>query len=214
MGRVFFPTYSLNRFGVRDLDQRATLGADVSRYPAEPTPRAAMTPTGPILGAIAPISDAIRIYPYPPMPGPMPVWPGPLPQPPIFDYWGGYPIIRPITTGPITSSGGGGATPTPQPPLPVAAPPVSSQVLPTPTVTLPPPPSTSLNLISSGGGTETPSTPTIVSPAPSGGFVEGIAAWLAGSTTLFNYRVPNAVIAGVVILGFAWLSSSDSRRKR
>jgi hypothetical protein len=69
-------------------------------------------------------------------------------------------------------------------------------------------------LISSGGGTQTPSTPTVVAPAPSTttGLVEGISAWLGGTTSIFNYNVPNALIAGVVVLGFAWLSSSGKKR--
>jgi hypothetical protein len=64
--------------------------------------------------------------------------------------------------------------------------------------------------VSSGGGTQTLSTPTIVAAQP--GLVDNIAAWLGGSTTLFNYKIPNALLAGVVVLGFAWLSSSGKKR--
>ena len=68
-------------------------------------------------------------------------------------------------------------------------------------------------LVSSGGGTQTPSTSIVVSSAPSTGVVDGIASWLGGSTPIFSYNVPNALLAGAVVLGFALLSS-DSRKKR
>jgi hypothetical protein len=246
MGRVFFPTYSLNRFGVRDTDQRATLGAidGVMRFPAEPTPRAAMTPTGPMLGAVSNLVD----FPGRVWPGPMPVWGGgppvrrvvydpaaPPPGPPgawiksgggwmlapgwiqnpdgsfsaIGDAYPMQPVLPPGSTGPISSSGGGGSAPTPPASSGGS---VSSQVGPTPTVQLPTPPPASPLLVSSGGGTQTVSTPTVTAPA-GGSLVDNLAGWLGRSTTLFNYTVPNALLAGVVILGFAWLSSSGSKKR-
>lgn len=252
MGRSFFPTYSLNRFGVRDTDQRATLGS-ARPFDSEPNIRAANNPTGPMLGAVRafvgdgplPVSDLMRLPISPgrptspifwngspaPMPGPIPVITpqpiivgpfqytplppipaGPLVLPPVSSSGGGniatpqYPVI--------SSSGGGGAVVAPPAQPPASALPVSQQVGPTPTVTVPTPSPSSVLLISSGGGTQTPSTPTVVAPAPSTttGLVEGISAWLGGTTSIFNYNVPNALIAGVVVLGFAWLSSSGKKR--
>jgi hypothetical protein len=205
MGRVFFPTASLNRFGVRETDQRATLGAIIQRFPAEPTPRAAMTPTAPILGAVGLTSKMIRA----PYDGGIVRWPPIYYQPPVRT-----PMNPTVTSPPVSSSGGGGTAPTPATPVSATPAPVSSQVSPTPTVTVPPQAPTGAVLVSSGGGTQTPATATVVAPAPSSGFVEGVAAWLGGSTTLFNYAVPNAVIAGIVVLGFAFLSSSSTGKKR
>lgn len=213
MGRVFFPTTSLNRFGVRDTDQQATLGA-VTRFPAEPTPRAAMTPTGPLLGGLDGELGimAERMYSNGGYPG--------------TAYWGARPPIRVVQYNPpatpylspqptppqvVSSSGGGGGVAASAP----AGAPVSAQQTPTPVATLPPP-SPSVVLVSSGGGTQTPATAPAAAAAPTtaGGLVEGIAAWLSGSTSLLNYKVPNAVLAGVVVLGFAWLSSGSTGRKR
>jgi hypothetical protein len=210
MGRVFFPTTSLNRFGVRDTNQNATLGGP-ARFPAEPTPRAAMTPTGPLLGALDGELGVLPLY-----------------QNGGAAYWGARPPIRIVSWNPpapaaptpmqavpqavppaqtINSSGGGGAAP-PSP----AATSVSSQVGPTPTATLPAAPASNTILISSGGGTQTPATAPVAAAAPSTatGLVDGIAAWLGGTTSLMNYNVPNALLAGVVVLGFAWLSSGSS----
>jgi len=239
MGRVFFPTYSLNRFGVRDTDQRATLGAAPSRFYQEPTPRAAMTPTRPILGAVMIANGSVG----PVLPGPMPVWGGgpirvgpivydPNSPPPgpagawiystsgwrLAPGWKQNPdgsIVAigdanplPLSLSPlVSSSGGGGSTPTPPASSGGA---VSTQVGPTPTVVTPPASAAPL-FVSSGGGTPAPSTPTITAPA-STGFVDSVAAWLSGSTSLFNYNVPNALLAGVVVLGFAYLSSSGKKR--
>jgi hypothetical protein len=244
MARVFFPTASLNRFGVRDTDQRATLGAIVQRFPAEPTPRAAMTATPPILGMIA-VSEMIRA----PYDGGITRWA------PIY-YPQRTPMAPTPTSPPVSSSGGGGSTPTPPAPISATPPPVSAQVLPTPTVTVPPPAPTGAILISSGGGTQTPATAPIVSPiisyttdasgniinsqtgalvltaaqassmgttaaslnagatpaAGSASVTDQVTAWLGGSTALLGYNVPNAVLAGVVVLGFAFLSSSGKKR--
>ena len=250
MGRSFFPTYSLNRFGVRDTDQQATLGA-VRRFDNEPNPRAAMTPTGPMLGAINPTivngSQMIRVpisrggpifYTGPP-PGPARTWIPPAgsgtppPGPPgawimgtsgwmLSPGWQRNPDGTIVAVGdafqipppspPISSSGGGGAVVAPPVQPPASALPVSQQATPTPTVTVPPASPTSVLLISSGGGTQTPSTPTVVAPAANTSLVSNIAAWLGGTTSIFNYNVPNALIAGVVVLGFAWLSSSGKKR--
>lgn len=274
MGRVFFPTFSLNRFGVRDTNQRAMLGA-VPRFDSEPNVRAANNPTPNILGAvpIMPISDMIRVpfsWTNPtggPITGPIsnPVgWRGPIvarpapspivapPQPPATPINASpgsitiptnpvpYPIIvgppiayqppaaaqplqptpapLPPTVGPISSSGGGGSVISPWVPPsvpPGVAPPVSTQVNPTPVVSTTPPASTGTVLVSSGGGTQVPATsPIIVSPsAPATGVWDQITAWLSGNTMLMNYNVPNALIAGVVVLGAAWLSSGSGKKR-
>jgi len=208
MGRVFFPTYSLNRWGARETDQQATLGAAIERFPAEPNPRSAQNPTPPILGAIPsyiryqngttywgarPPVLPVRTFPPPP--------PAPAPSGPS----------SPVTPLPIISSSGGGGQVQPTAPPPASTP-VSSQQSPTPTVNLPAPASTGAVLVSSGGGTQTPATSTIVAAAPSTDFVSGIATWLGGSTPIFNYNVPNALLAGAVVLGFAFLSSSGKKR--
>src|SRR5690348_3597209 len=116
MSRVYFPTYSLNRFGVRVASQRATLGA-IQRFDNEPTPRAAMTPTGPMLGAIidgplnsgselvrVPISRGGPIFWSGPLPGPAQTGNPPSPLLPVFS-----PGQLPPPQLPPASSGGGGA---------------------------------------------------------------------------------------------------------
>lgn len=219
MGRVYFPTYSLNRFGVRDTDQRATLAGPADKFYQEPSPRAAMNPTAPMLGAIATIPSRYVspiVYwngrdPYsPPIPVVKPSTPPPLP--PVTSL----PVAQkplPPTPAPISSSGGGGSIS-----APAAPPAVSTQQTPTPTVNVTPQTApTGAVLISSGGGVATPATATIsVTAAPassSGGLVDGVAKWLGASTSLFGYSVPNALIAGVVVLGFAWLSSSSGKKR-
>jgi hypothetical protein len=199
MGRVFFPTYSLNRWGARETDQQATLGAAIERFPAEPNPRAAQNPTPPILGALPTyVRYANGGTTYwgarpPVLPVPVRIPPAAPPSGPAY----------PVTPLPIISSSGGGGQ--------VQPPPVSAQPGPTPTVSVPPPAPTGAVLISSGGGTQTPSTSTIVAAAPSSDFVSGIATWLGGTTPIFNYNVPNGLLAGAVVLGFAFLSSGKKR---
>jgi hypothetical protein len=174
MARVFFPTVSLNRFGVRETGQRATLGLIAPRFDSEPTPRAANVPTAQILGRISvrglgavqmlpPQSNLIivRELPY--------GWFGPVGAPGPSS--GGAPVtlppLVPISAGPISASGGGGAVPAPAVPtsVPASPPPVSSQVLPTPTVTTPPPAAAAPVIVSSGGGVATPATAPVVAAA-------------------------------------------------
>lgn len=236
MGRVFFPTYSLNRWGVRDTNQQATLGAAIERFPAEPNPRAAQNPTPPILGSVGLVPETYRygtalpIY-RPPIPVRVtapPVAPIVESPPPVIRPVGPvgpaqYPVTGwpapsgpayPVTPSPIISSSGGGGQvlPAPAPPAPT---PVSAQPGPTPTVNVPPPAPTGAVLVSSGGGTQVPATSTVVAAAPatSTDFVSGIASWLGGSTPIFNYNVPNALLAGVVVLGFAFLSSGSGKKR-
>jgi len=206
----------MNRFGVRDTDQKATLGgAGVERLPAEAAPRAAMTPTGPMLGGLG-IS-------YIPRETGRAIWNDgvsdvsplkshiaaavPVPAPAQFAWTA--PHLVPAAPVPAQVAW------TAPPAAPAAAPaPVSAQVGPTPTVTMPPAPASAPLLVSSGGGVQTPAMPStsITVSAPSTGVVDGIAAWLGGSTPIFSYNVPNALLAGVVVLGFALLSSERKRR--
>ena len=216
MGRVYFPTVSLNRFGVRDASQPQTLGA-VTRYPAEPTPRSAMTPTGPLLGglgltamelqgdgadpaALSIYRAPIRIVRFAP--------PAPAPSNPVS-------VPQPIAPTPVVSSSGGGGAVQSQllPAAPVYwATPVSQQVGPTPTATLPAPPASNAVLVSSGGGTQTPATaPAAAAPAAASSVTDQVAAWLGSTTPIFSYNVPNALLAGAVVLGFALLSSGKKR---
>jgi hypothetical protein len=59
-------------------------------------------------------------------------------------------------------------------------------------------------------------TSAAAAPAAAGtGITDQVAAWLGGSTTLFSYAVPNALIAAAVVLGFAFLEGgSGSGKKR
>jgi len=61
---------------------------------------------------------------------------------------------------------------------------------------------TALNAGTAAAGTAAPTDVT-----------DQVAAWLGSSTTLFGYAVPNPVLAGVVILGFALLDSMGSKKK-
>lgn len=211
MGRVFFPTYRANVIGVRDIGPATQLaGMDgsivIPRAPAEPYPRAANSPTGRMLGALPsadPISDMIRFREGgSPWPGPMPVWPG---------Y--GVPIYRvtplplPPQAPPVTALPGAPASSAP----PSAPPAVSSQGSPTPVVTMPPQSQPGAILVSSGGGTAAPSTAPITIQTDSS--TGAIASWLQGSTTLFNYPIPNALLAFAAVLGFAWLSSGTGKKR-
>jgi len=214
MGRVFFPTYRSNVLGVRDVGSFPTLGSMdgaivVPRAPAEPYPRASNNPTGPMLGLImangggAGYSEIVRrpgvITYVPPAPGPAQQ----IPQPPPLTIAPNFPPVdRPPS--PITPTPGAPYTP------PVAAPPVSQQTSPTPTVTVPQQPQTGAVLVSSGGGTAAPSTAPIT--IQTGSDTTGaITSWLSGSTVIFSYPVPNALLAAGVILLFAMLTGGKKR---
>lgn len=204
MGRVFFPTYRANVIGVRDIGPVPQLGGMdgdivVPRAPAEPYPRAANNPTQRMLGAAmimanggAPVSEMIRVgtfqYPAPT------VFPGPQPQPPILSF-------------PLTQQPGAPLSAPTAPPAPVSA-----QSSPTPVVTMPVQPQTGAILISSGGGTAAPATAPITIQTGTDA-TSAITAWLQGSTPILSYNVPNAVLAGGVILLFAWLSSASGKKR-
>jgi hypothetical protein len=182
--RVYFPTRNDN--GVRDLSRSVTLGGYLYndyRAPAEPAAKAAMNPVN--LGAVQSNGTAVK--------GSISYW---RPPQPVFR--------RPV----CDSTAGGGPCGTQISPPVVLPPPVSAQSSPTPVVTVPPaPPSTSV-LVTSGGGTASPapaaaSAPasTVVTSAP--GLTDQVAAWLSGTTPIFSWNVPNALLAAGVILGAA-----------
>jgi len=231
MGRVFFPTYRHNILGVRDFGPYPQLGGMdgeivVPRAPAEPYPRAANNPTGPMLGIYAPR----RGDSFSPNGGDTYQWRPVRPQPVISAPSSTGPNVPVYSAGPGTITVVAPTAPPPgpslpvrflgppvqapgAPPAPVSAPPaVSAQGSPTPVVTLPAQAQPGAVLVSSGGGTAAPATAPITIQT-GGDIASGIAAWLQGSTVLFNYTIPNAALAAGVILLFA-LFSKDSGRRR
>ena len=238
MGRVAFPTK--NEMGVRTLS--GVGGDDYAgfRAPAEPLPRGAMYPVN--LGAIMFTdgqSQMISRGPFtdggPVLPGPMPVWSPANPPIKACPAWGcgPPPIVRiPFTpicdhaappfgfhyqsTGAVDPSGcpgvaliADGPGPLPTPP----APPVGQQTSPTPTVIIPPPVTAPPVIITSGGGTPAPAVAPAAAVAAPTGIMDSVAAWLSGSTAIFSYNVPNALLAGVVVLGFAWLEGGTGKKR-
>lgn len=204
MGRVFFPTYRANVIGVREVGPQTQLGGMdgaivVPRAPAEPYPRAANNPTGRMLGAVAVTPDLLQYPVYRGIIGPIRV---PLPtiyRPPAS------PPPSPLYLAP-------GATGVPAPAQPAA--PVSAQSSPTPVVIVPPQRQSpgSPILVSSGGGTAAPATQPIT--IQTGDTATGaITAWLQGSTSLFNFNVPNALLAFAAVLGFAFLSGGSGKKR-
>jgi hypothetical protein len=65
------------------------------------------------------------------------------------------------------------------------------------TVSLPTGVSTALGVTASAPATTVVSTPSVT---------DEVAAWLSGSTLIGSYSVPNALLAGAVVLGFALLT--------
>ena len=104
-------------------------------------------------------------------------------------------------------------------PLP---PPVSSQSTPTPQVTAPATPPPTYVYISSGGGTVSPApasqavtqSPATSTVAPAAASVtDQVAAWLGGTTPIGTWNVPNALLAGGVVLGFALLMGGGGKKR-
>lgn len=195
MGRTYFPTRNDN--GVRDLSTAVTLGGYLYtdyRGPAEPAAKAAMTPVN--LGAMSIVDSQVLLSPR---------------------------YRTPIYLGPPERAN----PPIPIPPmvLPInPAPPVSSQSTPTPQVTVPQLPPPTVIYITSGGGTASPApaASTSVTPSPTTSTVnvagpasvtDQVAAWLSGTTPIFSYNVPNALLAGGVILGFALLMGGGGKKR-
>lgn len=205
MGRVFFPTYRANIIGVRDVGPYSQLGGMdgldgsivIPRAPAEPYPRPANNPTQRMLGAAMLMADGGGTSEMIRVPYPIDFWGGPMPKPPVRSF--------PVETSPIVAAPGAPVV------APAPAPPVSAQGSPTPVVTMPPSPQPGAILVSSGGGTAAPSTAPIT--IQTGDTMSAVTAWLQGSTPIFSYTVPNVVLAGGVILLFAWLSSGSGKKR-
>lgn len=227
MGRTYFPTRNDN--GVRDLSQVVTLGGYLYtdyRGPAEPAPKGAMNPVtlGLDLGAI--VSDAqylararagqFQIYSGGPMPPPPPgVNPGtPVPA----GYSRNAPFINSDGSQWEYSAAQGRWINVGTPfNLSSSAPSVSSQSTPTPQVQVPPSLPPSAVLVTSGGGTASPATSpsgsTVnVTGAPS--LTDQVAQWLSGTTPVFSYNVPNALLAGGFAIAVAMMLGGGGTRRR
>jgi hypothetical protein len=190
----YFPTRNEN--GVRDLSQSVTLGAYLYNdyhAPAEPPAKAALYPVS--LGAIVDVNPGLI------------QWRRPMPprMPPICPAFGCGPVSFPVVT---------------------YTPPTSSQTSPTPTVNVPPAPPPAAVQVTSGGGTlspppapagpasgvtQSPGTSTVNVSAPSS-VTDQVAGWLSGTTPIFSWNVPNALLAGGVVLGFALLMGGGKKR--
>lgn len=189
MGRVFFPTYRSNQLGVRDVTPQSQLrglgeSIVIPRAPAEPYPRVAQNPTGPMLGAIVTMPHSTMIPALPNGSAPRPV--GPI-------YWN--PTIShpaPAQNAPPSVLALPGTATSPAPMAP--APPVSAQSSPTPVVTIPVLPQSAPPIITSGGGTAAPFT------APAVGIVYGTDAYgnvINAATGAIVYSASNAAALGV-----------------
>ncbi len=118
---------------------------------------------------------------------------------------------------PLVTSGGGTASPNIAPAAPVAAPTIyttdpSGNIINAQTGAIVVPASQA----ASTGTTATSMNSAAAAPASSGGFIDSVAAWLGGTTPIGTWSVPNALLAGAVILGFAFLEgggSSTARRR-
>jgi hypothetical protein len=228
MSRTYFPTRNDN--GVRNMSRNVTLGGmdglDFTGYraPAEPPAKAAMTPVN--LGAMLPVDSAgsfarpaltdysvWRNGPFSPIiarPIGTPATPVSTLAPPVSSQTTPTPVVTAPATPPPTSvlvtSGGGTASPAP---AAVPAPytdssgnvwtysAASGQW----SISLPG---------SSSAITQSPTTSTTVQAAP--GLTDQVAAWLNGTTPIWNYNVPNALLAGGVVLGFALLMGGGKKR--
>jgi hypothetical protein len=197
MSRTYFPTRNDN--GVRDLSQSVTLGGYLYtdyRGPAEPAPKAAMNPV--TLGIVTNDCGARPLYAD------------------YRDDRSGYSID-------LRDWNACNRAPAP------AAPPVSSQSTPTPQVRVNAVPQSNAVLVTSGGGTASPapvssqagitpspttSTVNVTAAPPAASVTDQVAAWLGGTTPIFSYSVPNALIAGGVAIVVAMMMSGGTGRKR
>ena len=241
MGRVLFPTG--NDIGVRTLSGVA--GADYAgfRAPAEPAPRGASNPV--TLGLAVSTARTFEtnggttywggtpiVYrpPILPAPRPTPVTPLPIvvaqplpqsaPPPPVSQQRTPTPVVMipPAQPAPpLVTSGGGTASPNIAPAAPVPPPVIyatdpSGNIVNAQTGALAVPAAQAM----ATGTTAASMNATAAAPAASSGVTEQIAAWLGGSTAIGTWSVPNALLAGAVILGFAFLESgggSTTRRR-
>jgi hypothetical protein len=236
MGRVLFPTK--NEVGVRTLSGVA--GADYAgfRAPAEPAPRGASNPvTLGLAVSTARIFDTNGgttywggtpiVYRPPILPAPRQTPVSPLPivvaqpaPPPVSQQSSPTPVVtippsQPAP--PLVTSGGGTASPNIAPAAAVPPPVVyttdaSGNIINAQTGAVVVPATQA-----AASGTTAASMNAATAPAASSGITDQIAAWLGGSTPIGTWSVPNALLAGAVILGFAFLEgggSSSTGRKR
>lgn len=218
MSRTYFPTRNDN--GVRDMSQSVTLGAYLYtdyRGPAEPAPKGAMNPVN--LGSL--LTDC-GTYPSRRSYDDIEMYRSDVQDYNVCRRQALQPAVLSAIT-PVRSTLGPVTGPV------MLAPPVSAQSTPTPQVRVNAVPQSNTVLVTSGGGTlspapvpaaaqagvtQSPTTSTVnVTPAGSS-MADQVAAWLGGTTPIFSYNVPNALLAGGVILGFAMFMGGGGPKRR
>lgn len=96
---------------------------------------------------------------------------------------------------------------------------VSTQSTPTPQVAIPQIGPTRIIYVSSGGGTASPA-PAPVAAAPvsqvvaAPGLTDQVASWLGGTTSIGSWSIPNALLAGAVVLGAAMFMGGGNTKRR
>jgi hypothetical protein len=230
MARTYFPTRNDN--GVRDLSETVTLGGYLYtdyRAPAEPAAKGAMNPVtlGLDLGAI--VSDAQYLARA--RAGQFQMYSGGAPNPgtPVpAGYSQNAPFINSDGSQWEYSAAQGRWVNVGTPyNLSSSAPSVSSQSTPTPQVRVNAVPQSNAVLVTSGGGTASPgfsSSGLQVQPTPAAGstvnvtgapsLTDQVAQWLSGSTPVFSYNVPNALLAGGFAIAVAMMLGGNSGRRR
>ena len=234
MSRTYFPTS--NSLGVRNMNRVQTLGA-VRRDPAAAAPKAAMNPvtlgvapTTPVSAPAAP-AGSFQLGPSAPIQivgpvsagGALPTSLQTSPTPTVN--------VAPATPQYVFVTSGGGSASLPSPASPTApvgvpttspyAPAGAIQTLPAGSG-LPAPPSGYQWLTNADGtqslvpiGTQPVAASSVAAPAAAAtslSVTDQVASWLSGSTVIAGYSIPNALFAGVVVLGFALLSSGGKKR--
>jgi hypothetical protein len=171
-------------------------------------------PVGPIVAQPFPtpivVSTPVAARPSPPAP---PVSQQTTPTPVVY-----VPPAQPAA--PLVTSGGGTVAPNIAPAAPVPAPityttDAAGNIINAQTGTV----VVAAAQASASGTTAASLNAAEAAPAASSGITDQIAAWLAGNTAIGTWSVPNALLAGAIILGFAFLegggsSSSSVGRKR
>jgi hypothetical protein len=152
-------------------------------------------------------------------PLPLPVAKPPVAAPPVSQQNTPTPVVNippALPAPPLVTSGGGTASPNIAPAAPVPAPVIyatdpSGNIVNAQTGAVAVPAAQAVS-----SGVTAASMNAAAAPAASSGVTEQIAAWLGGSTAIVTWSVPNALLAGAVILGFAFLEGggSSAGRKR
>ena len=166
-----------------------------------------------------------RIAPTPitvvqPLPQPTPPAPVVAAPPPVSQQTSPTPVVTipPASPAPpLVTSGGGTASPNIAPAAPVTAPVIyttdqGGNIINAQTGAIVVPAAQA----ASTGTTAASMNAAAAAPVTSSGITDQIAAWLGGSTAIGTWSVPNALLAGAVILGFAFLEGggSSTGRKR